>query len=56
MNMMIVDVSSLPNVKPGEVAVLIGKSGMHSIPALWSGYDTRNITTSIAPSIPRILV
>ncbi len=59
MNMIIVDVSHLTNVKPEDEAVLIGRQGQEEITAdeIAGKINTINyeVVTRINPSIPRIL-
>jgi len=60
MNMCMVDVSTLPNVKAGDVATLLGRDGMHHITAeeLAEHGDTINyeIPTMINPILPRVII
>ncbi len=60
MNMMMIDVSNLPNVKVGDIVTLIGKDGMHNISAdnlsEWSGTINYEILASLGSHIPRITV
>ncbi len=59
MNMIMVDVSAIPQVKSGDVAVLMGREGMSSISAdeLADAVGTINyeIVTRINAAIPRVL-
>lgn len=58
MNMIMVDVTDIPGVGPGDVAVLLGSDGDESIPAeqfaVWAGTINYEVTTRIAESVPRI--
>ncbi|MEK7459017.1 MAG: alanine racemase [Patescibacteria group bacterium] len=60
MNMIMVDVSDIPQVKAGDVAVLIGREGMSSITAdeLADAIGTIHyeVVTRINPNIARIVV
>lgn len=60
MNMIMVDISAIPQVKTGDVAVLLGREGMHTVSAedLAETCGTINyeIVTCINPTIPRIIV
>lgn len=60
MNMMVVDISTLPNTKKGDVVTLLGCDGMHTISAekLAENMKTINyeVVTQINPKIPRIVV
>ncbi len=60
MNMFMVDVTDLPAVRSGSVAVLLGRSGDETIRAedlaSWAGTIHYEIVSRIHPSIPRIAV
>jgi alanine racemase len=60
MNMMMVDVSEISNLKTGEEVVLIGKQEKESITAEqvaeWAQTIQYEITTNIHPQIPRKLI
>ena len=60
MNMCIVDISTLPQVKPGDIVTLIGRDGMHEITAedhaRWSETINYEVTTRINPLLPRMIV
>jgi alanine racemase len=60
MNMFIVDISVLPQVKPGDTVTLIGRDGMHEITAedhaRWSNTINYEVTTRINPLLPRIII
>jgi len=60
MNMTMVDVTDVPEVEAGSVAVLIGRSGEEQLGAedlaRWSGTIAYEILARIAPSLPRIPV
>ena len=60
MNMFMVDVSTVPNVKTDDVVTLSGRDGMNEISAenLAEIADTINyeIVTQINPLLPRIVV
>lgn len=59
MNMMMVDVSLVPQAKVGDTVTLLGRDGMHQISAddIAEATDTINyeIVTSINPLLPRIV-
>jgi alanine racemase len=58
MDMMVVDVTDIPRVKPGETAVLIGKQGREEITAYeWAeklGTTNYEIITRLNPLIKRV--
>jgi alanine racemase len=58
MDMIMVDVTKLPKVKWGDVAVLIGKSGREEITtqefADWAETNTYEVLTHISKRVPRI--
>lgn len=60
MNMMMVDVTDIPGVEAGEVAVLLGASGEERIRAedlaAWAGTIHYEIVSRIHPSLPRLPV
>jgi alanine racemase len=60
MNLMSVDVTDIPAVKPGDEVVLIGQQGTSAITAeeiaAWLGTIHYEVTTRINPLIPRIVV
>ncbi len=60
MNMCIVDISVLPQVKPGDVATILGRDGMHEITAedhaRWSDTINYEVTTRINPLLPRVII
>jgi len=60
MNMCIVDISTLPQVKPGDTVTLLGRDGMHEITAedhaRWSDTINYEVTTRINPLLPRVIV
>ncbi len=60
MNMMMVDVSQLPQVKRDDIATLLGRDGMHVITAEhlaeWGRTINYEATTQISPHLPRIIV
>ena len=60
MNMMMIDVSEVPNVTPEQEVVLLGRSGRHEIAAgelaQKIGTIPYEIVTRINPLLPRILV
>ena len=59
MNMMMVDVSTVPNVEPGQEVVLIGRSGRHEISAEILAKHAETISYEILarinPEVPRIV-
>ncbi|MBU1126262.1 alanine racemase, partial [Patescibacteria group bacterium] len=60
MNMMMVDVSTLPNVKTGDTVTLLGRDGMHEITAeeLAENMSTINyeVVSQINPILPRLVI
>ncbi|MFH1766999.1 MAG: alanine racemase [Patescibacteria group bacterium] len=60
MNMMMVDVSTLPNVKTGDTVTLLGRDGMHEITAeeLAENMSTINyeVVSQINPLLPRLVI
>jgi alanine racemase len=60
MNLMSIDVTDVPAVKPGDEVVLIGRQGASAIAAeemaTWLGTIHYEVTTRINPLIPRIVV
>lgn len=60
MNMVMVDVTGIPDVHPGTEVVLIGRSGAEFISAetfaSWCGSINYEVTCRISETIPRILV
>ena len=58
MDMTIVDVTDIPDVKPGEEAVLIGRQGPHAISAadlaVWLETIPYEVLCGIGPRVPRI--
>ena len=60
MNMCMVDVTEISDVKLGDVATLIGRDGDDAITAddvaLWSDTINYEVVTRIAAHIPRLLV
>lgn len=60
MNMAMVDISAIPQVRAGDIATLIGKEGMHVVAAEdladAAGSINYEIVTRINPMIPRIMV
>ena len=58
MDMTIVDVTDIPDVKPGEEAVLIGRQGPHAISAadlaVWQETIPYEVLCGIGPRVPRI--
>lgn len=60
MNMTMIDVSAIPQVKAGDVATLIGREGMHTVSAddlaATLGTIHYEVVTRINPLLPRILV
>jgi alanine racemase len=60
MNLMSVDVTDLPAVKPGDEVVLLGQQGGSAITAeemaAWLGTIHYEVTTRINPLIPRVVV
>ena len=58
MDMTIVDVTDIPDVKPGEEAVLIGRQGHHAISAAdlagWLDTIPYEVLCGIGPRVPRI--
>lgn len=60
MNMFMVDVSTVPNAKPGDTATLLGRDGMREISAEDLAEQTNTINyeipTQINPLLPRIVV
>ncbi|MCB1137122.1 MAG: alanine racemase [Leptospiraceae bacterium] len=60
MNMIMVDVTSIPECEPGDVATLIGLDGQESISADeladLAGTINYEVVTRIEPGIPRIIV
>lgn len=60
MNMLMVDVSAVPQVRPGDVATLLGKESMHTVSADdmadLLGTIHYEIVTRINPILPRLLV
>lgn len=59
MNMLMVDVSTLPAAKPGDVVTLMGRDGMNAITAddlaEWAGTINYEIITRINPILPRVI-
>ncbi len=60
MNLIMVDVTDVPGVAPGDQVVLLGSDGEEAITAerfaQWAGTINYEVTTRIAETIPRILV
>lgn len=60
MNMMMVDVTDIDGVQPGDAAVLLGRSGDERVRAedlaTWASTIHYEITSRIHPSLPRIAV
>ncbi len=60
MNLVMVDVTDIPGVAPGDEVVLLGADGEEAITAecfaQWAGTINYEVTTRIAESVPRILV
>jgi alanine racemase len=60
MNMIMVDVSAVPNVTREQEAVLLGRSGRHEITAdklaSWIGTINYEVVTRINPTLPRVVV
>ncbi len=60
MNMCMVDVSTLPKIKTGDIVTLLGRDGMHEISAddLAALLNTINyeIVTQINPLLPRVVI
>lgn len=60
MNMIMVDVTDIPDVVPGDEVIILGSSGEETISAerfaQWANTINYEVTTRIAESIPRILV
>lgn len=60
MNMVMVDVSDIPGVGPGDEAVLLGAQGTDTVTAdqfaSWCGTINYEVTTRIAESVPRVVV
>jgi alanine racemase len=60
MNLMSVDVTDLPAVKPGDEVVLLGQQGSSAITAEemagWLGTIHYEVTARINPLIPRVVV
>jgi alanine racemase len=60
MNMCMADVSTMPQLKVGEIATILGKDGMHQISTEDIAQRTNTINyevvTSINPLLPRIVV
>lgn len=60
MNMLMVDVSTIPNIKVGDTVTILGRDGMNTISAeeIAEKLGTINyeVTTQISPHLPRIVV
>jgi alanine racemase len=60
MNMLMVDVSTVPAAKTGDIVTLIGRDGMHAITAEdlaeRAGTINYEIITRINPSLPRVII
>jgi len=60
MNMMMVDISHLSQIKPGEIVTLIGKDGQETIEAdtlgSWAETIHYEILTCLNSSIPRKVI
>ncbi len=60
MNLIMVDVTDVPGVGPGDEVVLLGPDGEEAITserfAQWAGTINYEVTTRIAESVPRVLV
>lgn len=60
MNMMMVDVSQLPQVKRDDIATLLGRDGMHAIIAEdlagWGKTINYEVTAQISSHLPRIIL
>ncbi len=60
MNLIMVDVTDVPGVAPGDEVVLLGQDGEEAITAerfaQWAGTINYEVTTRIAESVPRVLV
>jgi alanine racemase len=60
MNMMMVDVSQIPQVKRDDVVTLVGRDGMHMITADdlagWGKTINYEVVTQISPHLPRHIV
>lgn len=58
MNMTMVDVTDIPGVRAGDVAVLLGRSGEERVSAeelaSWAGTIHYEIVSRIAPTLPRL--
>jgi alanine racemase len=60
MNMMMVDVTDVPNVVEGDVATLIGRDGDEHVPAeqlaAWMGSINYEVVSRLHPSLRRVIV
>lgn len=60
MNMMMVDVSTVPNAEPGQEVILIGRSGRQEVSAndlaKLSGTIPYEVLARINPTLPRVIV
>ncbi len=60
MNMMMADVSAVPNVAPEQEVVLLGSAGRHRVTAedmaKWAGTINYEVVTRINPLLPRVVV
>jgi alanine racemase len=60
MNMLMVDVSDVPDVRAGDEAVLIGRSGDDAVTAEqfagWAGTINYEVVSRISPLLPRRVI